>query len=317
MWLKVTLIISLKQMPKIELCATRCPVCGTEGNAAELYPANFDMRAFNPAVFSARRAPDRIHYRLVKCNTCALVRSDPVADTETLAKLYSQSALEYSSEIPNLKFTYGRCLAHAAKRGSRKDALLEIGCGSGFFLEEALAQGYSLVRGVEPSVSAVEKAGPAVRSFISAGVMRPGLFDKEQFDIVCMFQLLDHIPEPGLLLDECRRILRPGGLVLILNHNIDAVSARLLGSRSPIVDIEHTFLYGMRTLPRIVESRGFEVKETGAVFNRCSLNYLSRMLPLPALPAAAMLWILRYTGLGGRALRLPLGNMYLIAMKPS
>ena len=54
-------------MPKIDLVPTRCAICGAEGNAVELYPANLDFEAFNPSVFSARRLPDRIHYRMVKC----------------------------------------------------------------------------------------------------------------------------------------------------------------------------------------------------------------------------------------------------------
>ncbi|HBB68199.1 MAG: hypothetical protein A2X28_11325 [Elusimicrobia bacterium GWA2_56_46] len=302
-------------MLNIELRPTRCAICGAEGNAAELYPANFDMGAFNPAVFSARRVPDRIHYRIVKCAACGLVRSDPAVDPETLASLYSQSTLDYASEIQNLKATYGRYLARAAKYRGQKEALLEIGCGSGFFLEEALAQGYSGVYGVEPSVAAVEKACPAVRPGISVGVMRRGLFGEEQFDIVCMFQALDHMSDPGALLEECRRILRPGGVVLTLNHNIDAFSARILGERSPIIDIEHTFLYGPRTLTRVFESRGFLVRETGAVFNRYSLNYLARLLPSPPALKLALSRSFDAAGIGGCPVSVPLGNMYLIAMK--
>ncbi len=80
----------------LDLLSTSCAICKTEGNAVELYPANFDMRALNSAVFSARRLPDRIHYRLVKCSTCGLVRSDPVAPPAVLATLYQRSTFTYS-----------------------------------------------------------------------------------------------------------------------------------------------------------------------------------------------------------------------------
>jgi hypothetical protein len=75
----------------LELRKTRCAICGSAENARELYPANFDVQALNPEVFSARRLPDRIHYRLVTCNTCGLVRSDPIADPALLAQLYHDS----------------------------------------------------------------------------------------------------------------------------------------------------------------------------------------------------------------------------------
>ena len=67
--------------PELRLDATRCAICGTLDNALELYAANFTTNALNPEVFSARRLPDRLHFRLVRCLSCGLVRSDPVADT--------------------------------------------------------------------------------------------------------------------------------------------------------------------------------------------------------------------------------------------
>src|SRR5437870_1982024 len=97
-----------------ELRATRCALCAAEGNATQLYPANFAMDAFNPAVFSARRLPDRVHYRMVRCATDGLVRSDPVASPEDLARLYAQSTFDYGEEVASLRQTYGRYLAKLA-----------------------------------------------------------------------------------------------------------------------------------------------------------------------------------------------------------
>src|SRR4051812_11335017 len=117
-------------METIELHSTRCAICNTEGNTTELYPANFDLQAFNPSVFSARRLPDRIHYRMVKCNACGLVRSDPVAHSAILAELYTLSTFDYDDEIASLKSTYGRYLAKLVDFGVQKGSLLEIGCGN-------------------------------------------------------------------------------------------------------------------------------------------------------------------------------------------
>jgi len=300
----------------VELRNTRCAICGTEGNARELYPANFDPQALNPAVFSARRLPDRVHYRMVKCDTCGLIRSDPVAPSELVAQLYQQSRFTYSDEVSDLKRTYGRYLAKLDDYGARKGALLEIGCGNGFFLEQALAQGYRSVRGVEPSQAAVNQAAPAVRDAIVCDLMRPGLFGPSEFDVICLFQVFDHVPDPGALLDACLTALRPGGLVLSLNHNVEAVSARLLGERSPIVDIEHTYLYSPRTMTRLFVAHGFQVLKAGPVWNRYSLRYLVRLLPLPAGPKRKALGWLQRHAIGALRLSVPLGNLYLVAQKP-
>jgi SAM-dependent methyltransferase len=300
----------------VELRKTRCTICGTEGSARELYPANFDLQALNPAVFSARRLPDRVHYRMVRCNMCGLVRSDPVVPLELVAQLYQQSRLTYTDEVADLKRTYGRYLARLDHYGARKGALLEIGCGSGFFLQQALAQGYRSVRGVEPSRAAVSEAAPEVRDAIVCDLMRPGLFGPGEFEVICLFQVFDHVPDPGTLLDACFAALRPGGLVLSLNHNVEAVSARLLGERSPIVDIEHTYLYSPATMTPLFEAHGFRVRKAGAVWNWYSLRYLVRLLPLPAGPKQSVLgWLQRHT-IGGLRLCVPLGNLYLVAQKP-
>jgi SAM-dependent methyltransferase len=303
-------------MQTVELRNTRCAICGTEGNTAELYPANFDLQALNPAVFSARRLPDRVHYRLMKCKTCGLVRSDPIADPALLAQLYHESTFTYKDEVADLKRTYGRYLAKLDEYAARKDTLLEIGCGNGFFLQQALAQGYRSVRGVEPSRAAVSQAAPEVRDSIVCDLMRLGLFAPGEFDVICLFQVFDHVPDPGTLLDACFAALRPGGLVLSINHNITAVSARLLGKRSPIVDIEHTYLYSPATMARIFGAHGFGIRGAGSVRNQYALRYLVRLLPLPAGPKRAALdWLQRHA-IGGVRLWVPLGNLYLVAQKP-
>ncbi|MFH0793689.1 MAG: class I SAM-dependent methyltransferase [bacterium] len=303
-------------MDELALRPTRCAICGTEGNATQIYPANFNPRDLNPSVFSARRLPDRIHYRIVKCRACGLVRSDPVADSALLDKLYAQSTFDYEPEVSNLRATYGRYLGMLDHHRVKKDSLLEIGCGNGFFLEEALARGYREVRGVEPSEAAVASADPAVRSRIVCNTMKAGLFPSESFDVICMFQAFDHIPDPVALLRECCHVLRPGGLALLLNHNMNAFSARLLGERSPIIDIEHTFLYTPATMTQMISSQGLQVRRVGSVLNRYTLSYLFHLAPLSGGLKNLVLDLLKRTKVGKLPLWAPLGNLYVIAQKP-
>jgi SAM-dependent methyltransferase len=301
----------------IELRATRCAICGSSGNATEMYPANFTNAAFTPAVFSARRMPDRVHGRIVRCDTCGLVRSDPMAEPAALVDLYQRSTFDYADETKNLRSTYGRYLRKLEAFGAQKTSLLEIGCGNGFFLEEAMVQGYVDVRGVEPGAEAVAKAEPLLREKIACGLLRPGLFEPDSFQVICMFQVFDHLFDPVSVLSECGRLLRRGGLLLILNHNIDSVSARILGERSPIIDVEHTYLYSPGTLTRLLEAQGFCVRRSGVAWNAYSLRYLFRLLPFPAGLKQAILAALDATRIGRLRFALPLGNFYTIAQKPA
>lgn len=301
----------------IKFISTRCAICHTEGNAAEIYPANFDPNALNSSLFSARRPPDKIHYRIVRCDSCGLVRSDPRVESEALERLYRESSFDYEEEIENLKTTYGRYLAKLELFKACKGSLLEIGCGNGFFLEEALKQGYATVRGIEPSLAASEKARPEIRPSITPSPFRPRIFNSEQFDVICLFQVLDHIPEPATFVEECFKILKRGGLVLAINHNIEALSARLLKERSPIIDIEHTYLYSPMTMARLFGSPGFDIKLQGFVSNTYSLHYLTRLLPLPVSLKQGILDSLKRVSIGRIRLKLPLGNLFLVAEKPN
>lgn len=296
----------------LDLRPTRCAICG-DAPADEIYPARLVAADLNPQTFSARRTPDRVHYRMVRCSECGLVRSDPVADTALLNRLYQESEFSYGAEEPGLRRTYGRYLERIWEPGADRGALLEIGAGNGFLLEEALRRGYSSATGVEPSEAAISRASPEIRPLLIRDLFRPGLFEPASFSTVCLFQVFDHLPDPAGVLDEVRRVLRPGGRVLFFNHDIGSWSARLLGERSPIVDVEHTYLYSRDTLRRLLEARRFRVIRSGSGWNSYSLQYLAHLVPLPAGSGHALADGLRLTRLGRLPLTVPLGNLYLVA----
>ena len=143
--------------------------------------------------------------------------------------------------------------------------------------------------GVEPSTQSVALASRQLRAHLVCDMMRPGLFPPERFNLICLFQVFDHIPDPAGLVDECFRVLRPGGVVLAFNHDVNAWSARLLKEKSPIIDIEHTYLYSQATMARIFLNAGYDIVEAGPAWNSYPLRYLLRLVPLPApLKTAAM-----------------------------
>jgi SAM-dependent methyltransferase len=296
---------------------TLCAICGTADNATEWLPANFDASAFSVETFSARRLPDRIHYRMSACNTCGLIRSDPVLDDQTLESLYRASTFDYGEELGSLKATYGRALGRLERMVPSRRGILDIGCGNGFVLEVARDRGWQDVRGVEPSDDAVGKAARGIGERIVVDMMRPGLFEPGAFDAVTLFQVLDHLPDPVAVLEVCRQVLRPGGAILAFNHNVAAVSAKLLGERSPIVDIEHTYLYSPRTMTKLFERAGFTDIQVSPVLNTYSPAYLLHLLPLPRRLKTALVSALRRGPLAALRLRVPLGNLCLVARAPS
>jgi SAM-dependent methyltransferase len=291
---------------------TLCAICDTDRWDRPLYPGTVGEGAFTSERFSARRSPDRVHYRMVRCGNCGLIRSDPVLEESELARLYADSRVTYAQEAGFAGETYARYLREVLPLAPARDRLLEIGCGSGFFLERALDLGFSEVRGVEPSRDAVEAASPRVRDSICIDGFRDGLFPEHYFSVVCGFQVFDHLANPNDALQTCRRILRHGGLVFFVHHDAGAWTNRLLGERSPIVDVEHIYLYDRRTMARILAKNAFQVLRVFPVLNRYPIYYWGGMAPLPSGIRRALVPRLRNSVLGRFPVAWNAGNLGIV-----
>jgi len=295
---------------------TPCAICGAGPEETEVYRASLGSDSATYGRFSARRTPDRVHYRIVQCRECGLLRSSPILPEGELARLYAGSRVTYGSEAQYVGLTYAGYLREILPLLGTRDRLLEIGCGHGFFLERALDLGFSEVNGVEPSRHAVEIASGRVRGSIRNDVFREGLFPAAHFDVVCAFQVFDHMAHPNEVLQECRRILRPNGLALFINHDAGAWTNRLLGERSPIVDVEHIYLYNRETMRRLFVKHGFDVLRVFPVENRYPLHYWWQMAPLPGGGKRGTLRYLRQSRMGNWTLSWKAGNLGLVARQP-
>lgn len=290
-----------------------CPICGETTDYSILYPANFKNSDLNIKVFSARRLPDKIHYQIIRCQKCSLTRSSPLAPSTKLSKLYFDSRFTYSEEVNNLATTYLKVLEPVLSKLSKSANILEIGCGNGFILEKLYYRGFKNVYGLEPSLDAYKKAKPLIKNRITQNILRPKIFPALKFDIIFIFQTFDHIPDPNQFLKECLRILRPGAYFLAFNHNIESLTAKIFKEKSPIIDIEHTFLYSPRTISEILSKQGFRIIYITSPASDVSLRHLIWLLPFPAR--------LKNTLLNSKIsklnlnLKVRLGNLCVVAQK--
>lgn len=283
-----------------------CPLCGKQ-NFKVVYKENFSENLINEDTFSARRLPDKIHCKIVKCRKCGLIFSNPTIENSD--ELYKKSKFTYQEEIDDLKESYAYYLERI-KLASKKN-FLEIGCGNGFFLEKALELGFENVVGVEPSIEAVNQS--AVKDNIIVDVFKAGLFPDNQFDVICMFQTFDHVSSPNEFLTDCYKCLKKDGIILAINHNIGALTAKFLGERCPMIDIEHPILYDKNTLREIFVKNNFKVEKVFSVKNNYPIYYWIKLLPFPKRLKSVLVKI--FSNMKGLKLKLSAGNMGIVAKK--
>ncbi len=299
----------------IEFRNTKCANCSTYSSSKIVYESNITHRDLTKEVFSARRIPDRRRYTWVRCLKCGLMRSDPIANVDYSA-LYETSTFDYGGEIGGLKGTYLKILKRARRNIRNTDSILEVGGGNGFFLEALVDAGFQDVSGIEPSKQAIQSSRLDIKPKMILGMMGPGKVENHKYDVVTMFHVLDHLEFPDITIKECFESLKPGGTFVVAVHNVESMSARILGSRSPIVDVEHTYLYSRKTGVQLFSNAGFTQIQCSSYANRYSLAYLIQLVPIPRILKERVLKSKLSVLLSRIRFTLPLGNIWIAGVKP-
>ncbi|MGQ0679170.1 MAG: class I SAM-dependent methyltransferase [Actinomycetota bacterium] len=290
-------------------------MCG-EQRSSVLVEEKINLDRLDGFAFASRKLPEYMHYRLVVCDCCGLAYANPAPDQKDLGDAYREASYDSGEEARCAARTYARHLTQIIPRLPTLEGALDIGAGDGSFLQELLAAGFSNVVGVEPSTAPIEAAASDVK-----GLIRQGLFGQvslvagEHLSLVTCFQTIEHVPNPAEMFRAIFSLLVPGGAVYVICHNRRSLSARLLGEKSPIYDIEHLQLFCPTSLRYLLESTGYHHVAVTRVINRYPLRYWARLLPLPADLKERVLLALE-GALGSRMIWLPAGNMMATAFKP-
>jgi SAM-dependent methyltransferase len=300
-----------------QLTTRSCPVCadGFE-NAALFLDERLDAGRLDSFSFASRKAPEFMSYRLLRCAICRTVYAAAAPPPEALAVAYSKAAYDSAEEAILAADTYEAVLQPVIAALPQRARALEIGTGTGVFLERLRAAGFADVVGIEPSKVAIEAAEAGIRPFIREGIFAEEEFVPESFDLICCFQTLEHVSAPKELTEACRRLLRSGGVLAFVTHDYMAPINRLLGRRSPIIDIEHLQLFCRSSLETLLTNAGFIIEKLSPVVNRYPLRYWLRLSPLPEPIKNAGSRTLSLLGLGSLRIGMNVGNLMTIGRKP-
>ncbi|MBI3783479.1 MAG: class I SAM-dependent methyltransferase [Deltaproteobacteria bacterium] len=221
--------------------------------------------------------------RLVECLNCGLIFVNPRPDFSELSHLYEDSYFhcaqptfggyeDYEGDHDDILRTFRRRIARITPLlATNRPQHLDVGCATGIFLEAATQSGWQTL-GIDISSYALERA--RAKGFHVERGSLPGLALPEgSFDVITMWDLFEHVPDPASLLTACHRLLKPGGVLAISTPDAGSFAARLLRGKwlgFRCID-EHLYFFSRLTITQMLTAANFAVRDIHAVGKYLSL----------------------------------------------
>ena len=237
-------VISVKEA---DLETTPCPLCNSSGHRP-LY--SFDA------------------FRMVSCGQCGLIYLNPRLKESVISSVYQGDEYflghdnvgyqNYELQERSLRLTFRRFLRELERRGMTSGRLLEIGSGYGYFLDEAKTY-YAHISGIELSQSAGSSAQRISGGSVHIGTLgsMPGHWI--DFDIIVLFNVIEHIYNPVEFLLSAKPKLRRGGAIVLGTPDAGSFWFKILRKKWPSFKIpEHIALYSKETLSLLLQKTGFK-----------------------------------------------------------
>lgn len=207
---------------------------------------------------------------LTRCSICGFQTADLNLSIEELSSLYSEKYFqgeEYANYLADrrviersFKSRLETLLRYTPD--SQKKDLFEVGCAYGLFLNLARNH-YRNVSGIDISSAAANFAKKDLRLDVRCGDLLSSDLPN-RIDIACLWDTIEHLSRPNLYIERLATVMPKGSIIAITTGDIESKVARLRGKKwRQIHPPTHLQYFSKRTLSRLLERYGFQVRYTG------------------------------------------------------
>ncbi len=224
----------------------------------EMFPARFAANE-DPSIYQCTSAGHRTHGRILKCLHCGLVFNETRHDAEKLLDFYSD--VEDPTYLKNIDSRFKTFRYNFEKIKPRLPAsgkLLDIGSYCGVSLKVAHENGFETL-GVEPSKWAARYSEEVMQERVFQGTLRDLPAEEGPFDVITMWDVMEHLPHP---VEEMKRIhsrLKPGGVFVFSTLFIDNWYPKIMKERWPWYMDMHLFYFTLDALSQLLTKAGLEL----------------------------------------------------------
>lgn len=291
-----------------------CPACGAD-SYLPFADEHIDQHKITDFTYASRKQPEFMCLRLVRCKSCDLVYTPVPPKPGFLSSAYSEAAFDSGPEANAAARSYAKALTPYMAQLKNRGAAVDVGAGSGPLLPWLCERGFNPVIGIEPSRAAIESAPTEVKYMLREGMFSSSILVDVRPTLICSFMTFEHLLDPGIFAKEAIHLLEPGGMLAVVVHNWRAPLNRILGLRSPIIDVEHLQLFNKKSICILMESVGFTSVEVKSISNAYPIRYWLRLTPLPNSVKRFLISILDKVGLSEFIIPLRVGNILAIGRK--
>ena len=228
-------------------------------------------------------------YVIVRCRVCGLQYVNQLPAPAQLRAIYGEEFFhvgrKFSGDPASAGLINARHRVEAVRRlpGIGRRRWLDVGCATGDFLVCA-ASVVDEVSGIELSAFAAEKARErdldvTTDDFLQAGV------SSAAFDVVSMWDYVEHVPDPAANLEKAFDVLQPGGYLALSTGDVDSLLARLAGRFWHLmIPPRHPYFFSPVTIRRLVTAAGLDLVQIGRPGKRVPLDFAAWKLATMTLP---------------------------------
>lgn len=263
-----------------------CPVCGDTPHEIVYKPWNV---IDDPSqLYGAASGVPGTQF-IVQCSSCNMIYENPRYPDDVILQAYMSSNEEgHDSQYPLRVESFYKSLKslkkHIPKAGAR---VLDIGTAGGAFLDAANKFGYEYI-GIEPSIYLVEQGKKRGLNIVQ-GTIFEHPFEDESFDMICLWDVIEHLTDPKGALLKVKPLLKENGVLLINYPDIGTWQAKIAGRHFWWILSVHLHHFTRETISKICENTGYN----GIYFQRywqiLQLGYLQDMAIHYKIPLSALL----------------------------
>ncbi len=217
-------------------------------------------------VFSRRDRLGNETFTYLRCTGCGLIRLEPRPAPTELSRYYPEEYEAFQERRENPLFRWGRRrLWHRRLQAIRRflprpGRALDVGCGTGEFLDILRRQGWD-VAGIEPNPGVARQAWTRLGTeTIQATPLEAASYPPATFDLITLWDVLEHLDDPPAALHRLAGWLHPGGLLALGVPNLESWDSRLFGPVWIGWDApRHLYLFPDHTLRAMLAAAGFSI----------------------------------------------------------